>query len=36
MKNWDPLAIFKHLHGGPTIHLSIFILLMNVHTKFDD
>jgi len=36
MKNWDPLSIFKYLTGGPTIHLSMFVLLYRCHHTFDE
>ena len=35
MKNWDPLSIFKYLCGGPTIHLSMFLLLTFSEDLFD-
>ena len=36
MKNWDPLSIFKYLCGGPTIHLSMFLLLTYSEALFEN
>jgi len=36
MKTWDPLSIFKYLTGSPTIHLTMFILLLFTEHKFEE
>ena len=36
MKTWDPLSIFKYLTGSPTIHLTMFILLLFTHKEFEE
>ena len=35
MKTWDPLSIFKYLTGSPTIHLTMFLILLFTHHKFE-